>query len=109
MFFLYKIGRKDNPLCSFCGNQPETFVHLFCDCDKVKPIWQELQNFINTKCHSDFDFNNFDKLFDFPQEHWLIYLLLCCKYYIYCCKFQTNTHARIIWAMKIHPNSHTVW
>ena len=39
----------------------------------------------------DFDFNNFDKLFDFPQERWFTYILLCCKFYIYCCKFQNDT------------------
>ena len=38
-----------------------TLKHLFIYSvrDKVKTIWQELQNFINTKCHSDFDFNLF--------------------------------------------------
>ena len=91
--FLQKIGRKDTPICSSCCNPRETFVHLFCECDKVKPIWQELQHFINTKCHSDYDYNNFDKLFGFPQERWLTYILLCCKFYIYCLNIKMTPQA----------------
>ena len=40
--FLYKIKRKDSPNCSFCDKMPETFIHVFCDCEVVKPIWEDL-------------------------------------------------------------------
>ena len=36
--FLFKIGRKDSPLCSFCSKSPETMLHVFCGCEKVRPI-----------------------------------------------------------------------
>ena len=33
----YKIVQDD--LCTFCMEHPETIVHLFCECDKVQPLW----------------------------------------------------------------------
>ena len=47
--FLFKIGRKDSPLCSFCSKSPETTLHVFCECEKVRPIWDELLQLINDK------------------------------------------------------------
>ena len=29
---------KENNLCSFCQDKEETLSHLFCECQKVKPI-----------------------------------------------------------------------
>ena len=37
--FLHKINIKTNDLCSFCGEQSETFGHLFWDCDLVASFW----------------------------------------------------------------------
>ena len=36
--FLFKIGRRDSPLCTFCNKVPENTFHVFCECDKVRPI-----------------------------------------------------------------------
>jgi len=86
--FLFKIGRKDSPLCSFCGKFPESFRHVFCECDKVKPLWISLQNLVNSKLHSDYTFNHFEIMFGISYEPFLSYLILCCKFFIYKCKFQ---------------------
>ena len=73
---IHKIGRKDTPSAHFVVINLKLLFIYFVNVIKFKPIWQEFQNFINTKiCHSDYDFNNFDKLFGFPQERWLTYLL----------------------------------
>ena len=37
--FLFTIKQKDSPNCSFCDNEPETYLHLFIECQTVKPIW----------------------------------------------------------------------
>ena len=34
--FLFRINRIDNNLCSYCGNNPETLMHLFVDCQNKK-------------------------------------------------------------------------
>ena len=86
--FLFKIGRKDSPLCSMCHKDPETIIHVFCECDIVKPIWVALQNLINAKLHSDYDFNHFDYIFGISSDTFLTFLFLCCKFYIHRCKFQ---------------------
>jgi hypothetical protein len=69
--FLFKIGRKDSPLCTFCTDSPETFVHIFCECRKVKPIWETIQNLVNDNLHSDYNFNNFDIMFGISDDSFL--------------------------------------
>ena len=36
---LFKWGIKNNDKCDLCGKQEETYVHLFCECEKIKPFW----------------------------------------------------------------------
>ena len=89
--FLCKIGRKDFPMCAFCHNAPETIIHIFCDCEKVQPIWNGLISLNNDKFDPDCNLNNFDRLFGIENEPLLSYLILCCKFYIYKCRFQNST------------------
>ena len=86
--FLYKIGRKDSPLCFFCNESPETVVHVFCECDKIKPIWKDLLALINDKLHENYNFDGFNMMFGIEDDVLLSFLILCCKYYIYKCRFQ---------------------
>ena len=39
---LQKWGLKTSPLCSFCNNVDETYVHLFVTCPKISEIWKEI-------------------------------------------------------------------
>ena len=41
-FFLQKIGLKDNGNCSFCGDEPDTLIHLFWTCNKTQLFWKEV-------------------------------------------------------------------
>ena len=34
------------PLCTFCSEETETYVHLFYKCKMVRPVWDKFQNFI---------------------------------------------------------------
>ena len=88
--FLFKIKRKDSPNCAFCDEQEETMVHLFCDCDKVIHIWQDLLTLINQKCNLNINISNFEKLFGICNDKFLTLLFLLLKYHIYCCKFSGN-------------------
>ena len=47
--FLYKIGRRDSPLCYFCQELPETLIHIFCKCTVIAPMWKKLSNYIDNK------------------------------------------------------------
>ena len=67
---------------------PETIVHVFCECDKIKPISKDLLDLINDKLHENYNFDGFDMMFDIEDEVLLSFLVLCCKYYIYKCRFQ---------------------
>ena len=56
--FLAKIGKSDSPFCHFCKKKKkkkkkgkkkkgdETLVHMFCECKKISPLWDDLVSFI---------------------------------------------------------------
>ena len=89
--FLFKIKRKDTPNCSFCDKKPETMVHLFCNCDIVIPMWQDLLLIIRSKYKSDVVLNDFKKMFGVPSDTFLSFLFLSLKSYIHTCKFRNIT------------------
>ena len=59
--FLHKIKRKDSPNCTFCNKVEETMVHLFCECEKITPIWNSLLDSIHQKHDTNFNLTNFKK------------------------------------------------
>ena len=89
--FLHKIGRFDSPNCSFCKKFPETLLHLFCQCEKISPLWDDLCFLIYSISEESFIFFSFWKMFGVTDtsEHGncMSYLFLCLKYYIHRCKF----------------------
>ena len=46
---LYKINQRNNNLCTFCNEEPETIKHIFTEYKKVMPIWVQLQNWFLQK------------------------------------------------------------
>ena len=38
-------------LCSFCSNEVESLVHLFCNCNCIKTFWEDLFAYIANKCN----------------------------------------------------------
>ena len=47
-----------DPRCSFCSNYPETYLHLFWECDYVFPLWSAIQQFCDD-CVNYEDFSTF--------------------------------------------------
>ena len=88
--FLFKINRKDSPNCNFCKKFPESSIHIFCECDNIKLIWDDLVKIIQDKEDISFSISNFEKMFGIYKDNFLTYLFLCVKYYIYVCKFQNK-------------------
>ena len=46
---LFKMGKVDSPLCSYCREDNETIAHLFLDCHVSKSIWLYLTNFFGPR------------------------------------------------------------
>ena len=46
---LFRFGKIDSPLCSFCKMIDETPLHLFYNYTKTKLLWDQLQEFISNK------------------------------------------------------------
>ena len=88
--FLFKIKRKESHNCTLCNKKEETMVHLFCDCEKVAPIWHDLLVTISQKCNSIIIVTNFEKLFGICCDKFVTFLFLLLKYHIYMCKFNNN-------------------
>ena len=63
---------------------------IFCECDFVRPIWEELFKIIQDKHDTDFTALKFDKIFGVFGDKFLSYFFLCLKYHIYSCKFQNE-------------------
>ena len=61
--FLFKINRRNSPNCDFCDKFPESVIHIFCECDFVRPVWEELFKVIKDNYDIDFSASNFDKIF----------------------------------------------
>ena len=46
---LFRFGKIDSPLCSFCKMTDETPLYLFDNCTKTKLLWDQLKEFISNK------------------------------------------------------------
>lgn len=44
LLYLWKI--KDNQLCTFCESFIEDEIHIFYACEKVKPLWYKIQEYV---------------------------------------------------------------
>ena len=55
--FLYRIGRADNPLCTFCGRENETLLHVLWNCDVVQRFIKDVQHSIRSNYNVSLDIN----------------------------------------------------
>ena len=88
--FLFKLKRKDSPNCCFCEKYPETIIHVFCECEVVIPLWNDMVKIINHKKDVNFSVCNFDKMFGIQDDKFLTFLFLIIKYYIFVSKLQNK-------------------
>ena len=84
---LFYYGLKDDKLCTFCGDQPESIVHLFYDCVHVQALWEEVRSILERLLHDNrFKHNARDVMFNTIVKNPLDYLnmiTLITKNYIY--------------------------
>ena len=83
---LYRFGKIDSPLCSFCKTQEETPFHLFYECSKANNLWVDLKSFLENRIPlpsltPQSAIFGFIDVFD--NKLILNHLLLIFKYYLY--------------------------
>lgn len=84
-----KWDREVSPLCVFCHNSVETVVHLLCDCEIVKPIWNFVRKWLSKLLRDTFELSNAEIIFnDFRGSHkaFINSVILYIKRYIYVSK-----------------------
>lgn len=87
-FFLHRINKIDNNLCEYCQLLPETILHLFVECEKVKIFWNNLKIWLKNNANIDIILENKNILFAYQDNNLLkSYIMVLAKYYIYANKF----------------------
>ena len=43
------MNKSPSPNCLFCGDSPETLIHLFCQCPKVASFWAEVEDWVTSE------------------------------------------------------------
>ena len=92
--FMFKIGKRNDNICTFCNEEPETINHLLSDCKKVKPIWSQLETWCLQKLGIPITFNQNHILFgtDLGKINSALNLILILsKFYIYRKRCQNST------------------
>ena len=50
---LLKMAVKDNAQCNFCNFSPDSLSHIYFECDKIKELWNSIQNVLNDLLETD--------------------------------------------------------
>ena len=91
-YLLVKMNLKDNNMCTFCRNAPESLLHLFWTCEISKQFWSNLNTYISNTCNIDFpEWCAYEILFgslklDLPLGK----ILLEAKHFLYYCRVKST-------------------
>ena len=84
----------DDNLCKFCRKEPETLMHLFCDCEIVVSFWNNVSKFLPSRLRTDIVLRKQHMLFGFDHKSIFFFfgnqLLLCARFLIYRCKYSKS-------------------
>ncbi|MES9884044.1 MAG: reverse transcriptase domain-containing protein [Sedimenticola sp.] len=88
---LYKCGIVNSNLCDLCSMAPETYKHLFWECQKSQFFWSELNTFLqDNNINFTLDWQLIS-LGQYETEHiFLNFCIILGKYFIYGCKLGNN-------------------
>ena len=104
---LFKFGKSESPLCSFCNLKNETPYHLFYECSHTNSLWNQLRHFLSNSLNIPL-LTPQSAIFGFinQKENFLIinHLLFIFKFYIYnsrsSCKLNIEYLKTIIYKTK---------
>ena len=54
---LFRWGKRNNNLCSFCKQEPETYLHIFIYCERVAQMWIQVEELMASFEHTPIDFS----------------------------------------------------
>ena len=81
----------DDNLCKFCGKEPDTLMHLFCNCEIAVSFWNNVSVFMSSGLRTKIVFRKQHMLFGFDHRGiifcFLNGLLLCARFLIYSFKY----------------------
>ena len=92
---LFKWGIVENENCTFCNQQTETLVHIFCKCAKIQNLWLNIViqfgNIFDRK-PSETEILLGMKYIDTvtPKLRMANHILLLAKHFIYSCRGKNN-------------------
>ena len=74
--------------CTFCGQEPESLIHLFCTCPYIHDLWTQIKGFLSEKCRgkrielspTTIVMNSLTT----PPRHIVNFICIIVKQYIYC-------------------------
>lgn len=92
--YMIKFKRDIDANCSFCGDQPETVLHLFWTCSYPSIFWKDLSRYVINHLHKDFVLKWENIVFCFfrkqtkENQYFIINLLIIlAKFFIHKCKY----------------------
>ena len=102
---LHKIGYSDTSSCTFCKKNTETLLHLFVDCENIRPLWNQISDEL-LQPYGIKSLSNKDILLGIlveKQNNVINHIIMEAKYYIYACKLEKclPNYNRLINRLKI--------
>ena len=84
---LYRWGRRDDMLCTFCNQEPETYRHLFVMCTEIRNLWilaeEKMYKFDDEHITFNVERVLFNQLVDKNPKNVKNFVCLLLKQYIY--------------------------
>ena len=83
--YLYYMKLTNSPLCNFCNEEEDTFLHAFFECEHVNDFWNNVKDWVNQNTNNDIHLSKSDIIFGKLGSHHnaLNIILLICKTYIF--------------------------
>ena len=69
---------KDSNKCPLCYTEMEDMKHAFLECNKVKNLWKDLENWIKDKTQKTVKLSHIDKIFGRQNAEELIDKIIIC-------------------------------
>ena len=88
---LFKMKIVDDDSCSFCSKLPETMMHILYDCEQVKKVWIQFENWWESHSHVRLNLCYKSIVFGYNINHPDLLLNLCIillKKMIFNCRFK---------------------